>query len=92
MCSHGAQRDHEAAVRYLRQAAEAGDADAMAHLGHIYANGVAVPQVGVWGRAGRAGVWGREEGAGWGCGRGRVLLAPPCLPLACLPIADSSEV
>eukprot|EP00887_Chlorella_sp_A99_P003160 scaffold9.g3160.t1 len=38
MMSHGAQRDYEGA------AAEAGDADAMAHLGHIYANGVAVRQ------------------------------------------------
>ena len=27
-----------------RQAAEAGDADAMAHLGHAYANGVGTPQ------------------------------------------------
>lgn len=37
-------REYEEAVRYLRQAADAGDVDAMAHLGHIYANGIAVEQ------------------------------------------------
>ena len=44
MLSHGAARDYEQAIRYLRQAAGAGDADAMAHLGHIHANGIGVPQ------------------------------------------------
>ncbi|KAI3429526.1 hypothetical protein D9Q98_005614 [Chlorella vulgaris] len=44
MLSHGAARDYGQAVRYLQQAAAAGDPDAMAHLGHIYANGRGVPQ------------------------------------------------
>ena len=44
MLSHGAARDYEQAMRYLRQAAGAGDADAMAHLGHIHANGIGVAQ------------------------------------------------
>lgn len=44
MLSHGAARDLDQAMRYLRQAADAGDADAMAHLGHIYANGLGVTQ------------------------------------------------
>ncbi|CAL8462358.1 g1891 [Coccomyxa elongata] len=42
MLTQGLQRDPEQAFRYFRQAAEAGDADAMAHLGHMYANGVGV--------------------------------------------------
>ncbi|KAK9906721.1 hypothetical protein WJX75_006842 [Coccomyxa subellipsoidea] len=42
MLTTGVQRDPEQAFRYFRQAAEAGDADAMAHLGHMYANGVGV--------------------------------------------------
>ncbi|EIE24098.1 HCP-like protein [Coccomyxa subellipsoidea C-169] len=42
MLTQGVQRDPEQAFRYFRQAAEAGDADAMAHLGHMYANGVGV--------------------------------------------------
>lgn len=44
LLSHGETRDFEGAVRYLRQAADAGDPDAMAHLGHAYANGLAVPK------------------------------------------------
>ncbi|KAL4530008.1 hypothetical protein Ndes2526B_g04771 [Nannochloris sp. 'desiccata'] len=44
LLSHGAARDHAAAVQYLRQAAQAGDVDAMAHLGHMHANGLAVEQ------------------------------------------------
>ena len=44
LLSHGADRDYKRAVEYLLQAAEAGDAGAMAHLGHMYANGLAVPQ------------------------------------------------
>jgi hypothetical protein len=44
MLTHGEARDYERAVRYLRQAADAGDADAMAHLGHIYANGIGAAQ------------------------------------------------
>ena len=42
LLSHGEVRDFGAAVRYLEQAAGAGDADAMAHLGHMHANGLAV--------------------------------------------------
>ncbi|KAK9818102.1 hypothetical protein WJX72_007209 [[Myrmecia] bisecta] len=42
--SHGDMRDHEQALRYFRQAAASGDADAMAHLGHMYANGQGVTQ------------------------------------------------
>jgi len=34
---------HERPARASRQAAEAGDADAMAHLGHMFANGAGVP-------------------------------------------------
>ena len=44
LLSHGAARDHAAAVQYLRQAAQTGDVDAMAHLGHMHANGLAVEQ------------------------------------------------
>jgi TPR repeat protein len=44
LLSHGADRDYKKAVGYLLQAAEAGDAGAMAHMGHMYANGLAVPQ------------------------------------------------
>ena len=42
LLSHGAARDHAAAVQYLRRAADTGDPDAMAHLGHMHANGLAV--------------------------------------------------
>ena len=38
----GVARDHRAAYRYFAQAAAAGDADAMSHLGHMHANGVGV--------------------------------------------------
>ena len=44
LLSHGVERDHAAAVQYLLRAADAGDADAMAHLGHMHANGLAVDQ------------------------------------------------
>lgn len=44
LLSHGVARDHAAAVQYLQRAADGGDADAMAHLGHMYANGLAVKQ------------------------------------------------
>ena len=42
LLSHGEVRDYGGAVRYLQQAAAAGDPDAMAHLGHMHANGLAV--------------------------------------------------
>lgn len=38
--SHGAVRDADQAVRYWEVAAVAGDAGAMAHLGHAHANGI----------------------------------------------------
>ncbi|KAL6764024.1 hypothetical protein V8C86DRAFT_2480771 [Haematococcus lacustris] len=38
---HGMQRDHSAAMQYLQRAAEAGDVQAMGHLGNMYANGLA---------------------------------------------------
>ena len=44
LLSHGAARDYAVAVQYLERAADAGDPDAMAHLGHMYANGFAVKQ------------------------------------------------
>jgi TPR repeat protein len=39
-----AHRPSRLPCRYLRRAAEAGDADSMAHLGHIYANGIGQPR------------------------------------------------
>mmetsp|Transcript_14536 Transcript_14536/g.43932 ORF Transcript_14536/g.43932 Transcript_14536/m.43932 type:complete len:758 (-) Transcript_14536:985-3258(-) len=39
----GAQRDPAAALRYFQQAADRGDAQAMASLGHMHANGRGVP-------------------------------------------------
>ncbi|KAL4449404.1 hypothetical protein ABPG77_007048 [Micractinium sp. CCAP 211/92] len=44
LLAHGSAADHEQAVKYLLQAADAGDSDAMAHLGNMYANGHGVPQ------------------------------------------------
>lgn len=38
--THGVQRDHAAAMRYLKRAADAGDVVAMAQLGHMHANGM----------------------------------------------------
>eukprot|EP00210_Caulerpa_lentillifera_P007515 g7181.t1 len=40
--TRGIQRDHSKALYYFQQAAEAGNAAAMGHLGHIYANGLSV--------------------------------------------------
>lgn len=40
--SHGDLRDADQAVRYWEVAADAGDAGAMAHLGHAHANGIGV--------------------------------------------------
>ncbi len=37
--THGVERDHAAALSYFRMAASAGDAEAMAHLGAMFANG-----------------------------------------------------
>lgn len=37
--THGVERDHAAALSYFRMAAAAGDAEAMAHLGSMCANG-----------------------------------------------------
>mmetsp|Transcript_12326 Transcript_12326/g.26616 ORF Transcript_12326/g.26616 Transcript_12326/m.26616 type:complete len:777 (-) Transcript_12326:145-2475(-) len=42
--THGVQRDHVQALHYFQRAAEAGDHDAMAHLGHMYANGYGTAQ------------------------------------------------
>jgi SEL1 protein len=42
--THGVQRDHATAKHYFQQAAAADDADAMAHLGHMHANGLGAPQ------------------------------------------------
>eukprot|EP00798_Chlamydomonas_sp_ICE-L_P007836 gene7836-1036_t len=39
--TYGVQRDHTQALHYLKMAAEADDVDAMTHLGHMYANGMA---------------------------------------------------
>lgn len=44
LLSQGDARDYGEAIKYLRQAADAGDPGAMAHLGHMYANGIAVKQ------------------------------------------------
>lgn len=38
--TYGVERDHGAAAAYLTKAAEAGDVQAKAHLGHMYANGL----------------------------------------------------
>ncbi|KIY99497.1 hypothetical protein MNEG_8460 [Monoraphidium neglectum] len=38
--SYGVPRDPKGAQHYLRRAADAGDADAMAHLGHMHASGL----------------------------------------------------
>lgn len=40
--SHGIKRDFSQAFYYFKQAAESGDAKAMGHLGHMYANGQGV--------------------------------------------------
>ncbi len=37
---HGMRRDHATAMHYLQRAADAGDMQATAHLGHMYANGL----------------------------------------------------
>ncbi|KAL4427757.1 hypothetical protein ABPG75_001846 [Micractinium tetrahymenae] len=44
LLAHGTAADHEQAFKYLLQAADAGDSDAMAHLGNMYANGQGVAQ------------------------------------------------
>ena len=44
LLTHGEEQNLGAALEYLMQAAEMGDADAMAHIGHAYANGIAVSQ------------------------------------------------
>ena len=44
LLTHGVEQNLGAALEYLMQAAEMGDADAMAHIGHAYANGIAVAQ------------------------------------------------
>lgn len=44
LLTHGPDQDLVAALEYLMQAADMGDADAMAHIGHAYANGIAVVQ------------------------------------------------
>ena len=44
LLTHRADQDLAGAIEYLRQAANMGDADSMAHLGHAYANGIAVHQ------------------------------------------------
>lgn len=41
---HGDEQDLGAALDYLTQAADMGDGAAMAHIGHAYANGIAVAQ------------------------------------------------
>lgn len=40
--ARGLRQDHRRAYRYFTQAAAAGDADAMSHLGHMHANGLGV--------------------------------------------------
>lgn len=42
--THGVERDHAAALSYFRMAAAAGDAEAMAHLGSMCANGYGTEQ------------------------------------------------
>jgi SEL1 protein len=44
LLTHGEEQNLISALDYLLQAAEMGDADAMAHVGHAYANGIAVAQ------------------------------------------------
>lgn len=44
LLTHGPEQDLVGALDYLMQAAEMGDSDAMAHIGHAYANGIAVAQ------------------------------------------------
>jgi SEL1 protein len=44
LLTHGPEQDLVSALDYLMQAADMGDADAMAHIGHAYANGIAVSQ------------------------------------------------
>ena len=44
LLTHGDEQNLVAALDYLLQAADMGDADAMAHVGHAYANGIAVAQ------------------------------------------------
>lgn len=44
LLTHGPDQDLVSALDYLMQAADMGDADAMAHIGHAYANGIAVSQ------------------------------------------------
>jgi len=41
---HGVNRDHVAAAHYLQRAAAAGNAEAQAHLGHMYGAGLGVAQ------------------------------------------------
>lgn len=41
---HKQHENPQEAIRYLRQAADAGDSEAMVHLGHAYANGLVVQQ------------------------------------------------
>ena len=40
--ARGVKADRKAAYKYFTQAAAAGDADALAHLGHMWANGIGV--------------------------------------------------
>jgi SEL1 protein len=42
--THGVQQDHHQALHYLQRAAGAGDHEAMAHLGHMFANGFGTTQ------------------------------------------------
>ena len=44
LLTHGEDQDLGAALDYLMQAAATGDGAAMAHIGHAYANGIAVAQ------------------------------------------------
>ena len=44
LLTHGEEQDLGAALDYLKQAADMGDGAAMAHIGHAYANGIAVAQ------------------------------------------------
>ena len=51
LLTHGPEQDLVGALDYLMQAADMGDADAMAHIGHAYANGIAVTQNNVTAKA-----------------------------------------
>lgn len=51
LLTHGEEQNLISALDYLLQAAEMGDADAMAHVGHAYANGIAVAQNNVTARS-----------------------------------------